>query len=134
MVALTSTKEYSSPRATAAWAGSRSSSCAYATAAPNDTPPATSLRTNARRLSAPSVYASTSPCFSMRATLARLGPACLQEPPEELLRLGLLRVFEELLRGADLEQLALMQEADAVGDFLGEPDLVGGEEHRHTLG
>ena len=46
---------------------------------------------------------------------------------------GSLRVVEHLLGRADLEQPALVQEADPVGDLAGEAHLVGGDQHRHAL-
>src|SRR6188768_2638306 len=60
-----------------------------------------------------------------------LEPPGLGDPLEELLRARLVRAREDLLRWALLEDHALVEEADAVGDVARERHLVGRDHHRH---
>src|SRR6476620_10109511 len=52
---------------------------------------------------------------------------------EEVLGAVALGVGEELLRRADLDDLAVGHEDDAVGGLAGEAHLVGHDDHRHAL-
>jgi hypothetical protein len=52
---------------------------------------------------------------------------------EEQLGAVLGRILEEVLGGADLDDLAVGHEHHAVGDLAGEAHLVGHDDHRHAL-
>jgi hypothetical protein len=57
----------------------------------------------------------------------------LKNPPQKQLRARLLRRGEELARGAFFDDHAFVHEDGAVGDFAGEADLVGDDDHRHAF-
>src|SRR5579862_3060474 len=65
---------------------------------------------------------------------ALLHPPRRHDPSQELLRAGLARPCEDLRRRALLEDDALVEEADAVGDLAGEAHLVRRDQHRHPAG
>ena len=66
-----------------------------------------------------------------RAALVDVGLA--EGPGEELAGPGVLRVVDDLLRRADLDEHALLDEVDAVGRLAGERHLVGDHDHRRAL-
>ena len=68
-----------------------------------------------------------------RASTPPAGSARLDEPPQELTRLGVLRVPQDPVGLALLQHPPLVQEADEVGHVAGELHLVGGDQHRHPL-
>ncbi len=58
--------------------------------------------------------------------------AGLDDPLQELARARLVRVAEHLRGWPVLQDLPLLQEADAIGDVTGEAHLVRGDDHRHA--
>ena len=52
---------------------------------------------------------------------------------QQMARIGVLRVGEDLARRARLDDLALGHHADAVGDLAHDAEIVGDEQHRHAL-
>ena len=52
---------------------------------------------------------------------------------EQMARIVMLRVGEDLRRRAGLDDLALGHHADAVGDLAHDAEVVGDEQHRHAV-
>src|SRR2546425_10944826 len=73
-------------------------------------------------------------CFSLsNISIERYSQAAgVDDPLQELLRPLLSRRGEDLLRRALLEDPALVQEADPVGDVAREAHLMRGDQHRHS--
>jgi hypothetical protein len=56
-----------------------------------------------------------------------------REATEEAAGLLALGALQYPLGRAELEETAVVEEGDLVGDFAGEAHLVGGDHHRHPL-
>ena len=67
------------------------------------------------------------------ASASDVGRRALRLGGQQMARIGVLRVGEDLRRRPGLDDLALGHHADAVGDLADDAEVVGDEQHRHAV-